>query len=78
MFVDATYEGDLLKAAGVSYAIGREGRGKYHESFAGRQELLPAIINFAYRLPLLMAMALWFPTFTRSRISCPSARATEK
>ncbi len=40
-FVDATYEGDLLKSAGVRYDIGREGRGKYRESFAGRQELVP-------------------------------------
>ena len=40
-FVDGTYEGDLMKAAGVRYEIGREGRGKYGESFAGRQELLP-------------------------------------
>jgi FAD-dependent oxidoreductase family protein len=41
IFVDATYEGDLYKAAGVSYAVGRESRNKYGESFAGRQELLP-------------------------------------
>jgi hypothetical protein len=49
VFVDATYEGDLLKAAGVSWAIGREGRSKYHESFAGRQELLPG--NHQLRVP---------------------------
>jgi hypothetical protein len=41
VFVDATYEGDLLKAAGVRYDIGRESRSKYQESFAGRQELVP-------------------------------------
>lgn len=41
IFVDSTYEGDLLKAAGVSYSVGRESRGKYGESYAGRQELLP-------------------------------------
>jgi len=40
-FVDATYEGDLLARAGVSYAAGRDGRSRFGESLAGRQELLP-------------------------------------
>ena len=37
MFVDATYEGDLMAAAGVSWTIGREGRAAYGESLAGKQ-----------------------------------------
>ncbi len=41
VFIDATYEGDLMKAAGVSYTVGREGRDRYDESLAGRCELLP-------------------------------------
>ncbi len=41
VFIDATYEGDLLKAAGVSCVVGREGRERYDESLAGRGELLP-------------------------------------
>jgi hypothetical protein len=41
VYVDATYEGDLLRAAGVSHAIGREGRERYGEALAGRVELLP-------------------------------------
>lgn len=40
VFIDATYEGDLMKAAGVSYAVGREGRDTYQESLAGRRDLL--------------------------------------
>ena len=40
-FVDATYEGDLLAAAGVSHAVGREGRDRYGERYAGRRELVP-------------------------------------
>lgn len=36
-FVDATYEGDLMAAAGVSWTIGREGRKEHGESLAGRQ-----------------------------------------
>ncbi len=37
VFVDGTYEGDLLAAAGVDWTIGREGRGEYGESLAGKQ-----------------------------------------
>jgi len=37
VFVDATYEGDLMAAAGVSWTIGREGRKEFGESLAGRQ-----------------------------------------
>lgn len=41
VFVDAGYEGDLLAAAGVGYAVGRESRTRYGERFAGRQEVVP-------------------------------------
>lgn len=36
MFVDASYEGDLLAAANVSYCVGREPAGAYSESLAGQ------------------------------------------
>jgi hypothetical protein len=36
MFIDATYEGDLLAAANVSYHVGREPTGAYGESLAGQ------------------------------------------
>lgn len=35
MFIDATYVGDLMAAAGVSYTVGREAESKYGESIAG-------------------------------------------
>ena len=37
VFIDATYEGDLLAAAGVSWTIGREGRSEFGETLAGKQ-----------------------------------------
>lgn len=37
VFVDGTYEGDLMAAAGVDWTIGREGRDEYGESMAGKQ-----------------------------------------
>jgi hypothetical protein len=35
VFIDATYEGDLMAKAGVSYTVGREGNAVYHESING-------------------------------------------
>lgn len=35
MFIDCSYEGDLMAAAGVSHIIGREGTEKYDEDMAG-------------------------------------------
>jgi hypothetical protein len=41
VFVDASYEGDLMALAGVPYAVGREDRALYGETWAGRREPLP-------------------------------------
>lgn len=37
VFIDATYEGDLMAAAGVSYAVGREPNSRYGETLNGVQ-----------------------------------------
>jgi hypothetical protein len=37
MFIDATYEGDLLAAAGVTYHVGREAQSTYGERWNGVQ-----------------------------------------
>ena len=37
MFIDATYEGDLMAAAGVSYVVGREACSVYNETYNGVQ-----------------------------------------
>ena len=41
LFADATYEGDLMAQAGVSYTWGREGISEYHESLAGVRDRTP-------------------------------------
>ena len=41
VWIDAGYEGDLLAAAGASFAVGREARALYGETWAGRREILP-------------------------------------
>jgi hypothetical protein len=38
VFIDATYEGDLMSRAGVKYHVGREGVDDYGESLAGVQK----------------------------------------
>jgi hypothetical protein len=37
MFIDATYEGDLMAAAGVDYHVGREAASRYNEKWNGVQ-----------------------------------------
>jgi hypothetical protein len=41
VFVDSSYEGDVMARAGASYTVGREGRDQYGESLAGRKEIQP-------------------------------------
>jgi hypothetical protein len=41
MFIDATYEGDLMAKAGVSYTVGREGNSKYNETLNGVRAATP-------------------------------------
>ena len=60
VFVDASYEGDLLDAAKVAYVVGRESKQQYGESLAGQQYPKPPLA-FSPRdaqgklLPLLTA-----------------------
>ena len=39
VFIDASYEGDLMAQAGVSYAVGREANSQYGENWNGSQVL---------------------------------------
>ncbi len=41
MFIDATYEGDLMAKAGVSYTVGREASAKYGETLNGVRPQTP-------------------------------------
>lgn len=38
IFIDATYEGDLMASAGVKYTVGRESSGTYNEQWNGVQK----------------------------------------
>jgi FAD-dependent oxidoreductase family protein len=50
IFADATYEGDLMAQAGVSYTWGREGSAQYGESLAGVRDKTPKH-QFLVRVP---------------------------
>ena len=50
VYIDSSYEGDLMKAAGVSYTVGRESQRKHGESLAGRRENLPGNHQFKARV----------------------------
>lgn len=41
MFIDATYEGDLMAQANVSYTVGRESNAKYNETLNGIRDKTP-------------------------------------
>lgn len=45
VFIDATYEGDLMARAGVSYTVGREGNRAYNEMYNG---VIPASVLGPY------------------------------
>jgi hypothetical protein len=51
-YVDAGYEGDVMAAAGVPYAVGRESRKLYGETWAGRQ---PATRPGRHNFPVLLS-----------------------
>lgn len=53
MFIDATYEGDLLAAANVSYRVGRESSSTYGETLGGQWQKISWINTYQFcRLPL--------------------------
>ncbi len=41
IFIDATYEGDLMAKAGVSFTVGREANAKYNETINGIRAVTP-------------------------------------
>ena len=48
VFIDATYEGDLMASAGVSYTFGRESNDQYDETLNGVQVARSSHHNFSY------------------------------
>ena len=63
VFADASYEGDLMAQAGVSYKVGREGSAEYGESLAGVRDHTPL---HQFRVPVspLSASGALLPEIT--------------
>eukprot|EP00045_Choanoeca_perplexa_P006630 m.57173 g.57173 ORF g.57173 m.57173 type:complete len:548 (-) comp13709_c0_seq1:39-1682(-) len=40
VFIDASYEGDLLAAANITWTVGRESAAQYNESYGGRRPII--------------------------------------
>ncbi len=51
MFIDATYEGDLMAKAGVSYTLMREGNAKYGETYNGIHYVEKFLPHSGYEQP---------------------------
>ena len=61
VFIDATYEGDLMAQSGVSYTIGREGIDKYNETSAGIQSYKLAKRYTVEQIDEIKALKTTFP-----------------
>jgi hypothetical protein len=51
IFIDCSYEGDLMAKAAVSYTVGRESASKYNESYNGVQVQPPATPQHGNQIP---------------------------
>ena len=72
IFIDASYEGDLMAKAGVKYAIGREGRAEYGESIAGVQARSPAH-QWPVAVPALGSDGRPLPTIQAGEAGAPGS-----
>ena len=74
VFADATYEGDLMAQAGVSYTFGREGTDRYGESLAGVRDRTP-LHQFLVNVPARDASGKLLPEISGAQ-AAPAARPT--
>ena len=72
IFIDASYEGDLMARAGVKYHVGREGVEQYGESIAGVQVRSPAH-QWPVAVPALGADGKPLPTVQAEPAGKPGA-----
>jgi hypothetical protein len=81
VYVDASYEGDLLPRFGVPYAVGREPRALYGETWAGRQPATrPGKHNFSVLLSPFAADGALLPLIREPELDArgwPSDRLGE-
>ena len=74
MFIDASYEGDLMAKAGVSYTVGREANADYGETLNGVQTRQAISTSSSSRSILTSSRAI--PRAGCCRASMPAGRAS--
>ena len=76
IFADATYEGDLMAQAGVTYTVGRESTAQYGESLAGVRDRTP-LHQFEVSVPARDAQGWLLPEIAPTP-TAPSGSADTK
>ncbi len=78
VFIDTTYEGDLLKVAAISYAVGREDASKCGERYAGPQDMLPGGRQLRVAAPAIGEYGRLLPYLAREEDVVPTGRGDGK
>jgi hypothetical protein len=72
VFIDSSYEGDLMARAGVTYTYGREGREQYGESLAGVRDRTP-LHQFLVDISPNDAQGKLLPEISTRRLPAPGS-----
>jgi hypothetical protein len=72
VFIDSSYEGDLMAQAGVSYTYGREASSQYQETLAGVRDRTP-FHQFLVDIPPYDARGKLLPEISARRPPAPGA-----
>jgi hypothetical protein len=76
VFADATYEGDLMAQAGVSYTFGREGADRYGETLGGVRDRTP-LHQFQVNVPARDASGALLPEISDEQVAPPGTADTK-
>jgi hypothetical protein len=70
VFIDASYEGDLMAQSGIAYTYGREGSSQYAESLAGVRDRTP-LHQFLVDVPAVDQTGRLLPEISSSKLPTP-------
>jgi hypothetical protein len=70
VFIDSTYEGDLMAQSGIGYTYGREGSSQYGESLAGVRDRTP-LHQFLLDIPAVDETGKLLPEISARKLPAP-------
>src|SRR3954452_3012068 len=70
VFIDSSYEGDLMAQSGITYAYGREGSAQYNETLAGVRDRTP-LHQFLVDVPAHDASGKLLPEISTRKLPAP-------